>query len=116
MAHEPEKTPAPLVTVGMYYDVIPEKAELFVAKFREVIAALDSVAGHKVTYLYQRVDDPFSYAIMSEWSDRQSFLDFIRSDAFRQVTSWGREQVLRNAPRHKIYPRAEDIGRPAPTP
>jgi heme-degrading monooxygenase HmoA len=97
----------------MYYDVIPDKADMFTAKFRDVIVALGSVEGHKATYLYQRVDDRHSYAIISEWDDRQSFLNFIRSDLFRQVTTWGREQVLRNAPRHKIYPTAEDIGRPA---
>jgi heme-degrading monooxygenase HmoA len=102
-----------MVTVGMYYDVIPEKADLFTAKFREVIEALKSVPGHKSSYLYQRVDDPYSYAILSEWDDQDAFLAFIRSDAFRQVTSWGREQVLRSTPRHKIYPRAEDLGRPS---
>ncbi len=102
-----------MVTVGMYYDVIPEKAELFTGKFREVIAALGNVDGHKTTYLYQRVDDPHSYAIISEWTDRQAFLDFIRSDLFRQVTTWGREEVLRNPPRHTIYPSAEEIGRPS---
>jgi len=99
----------------MYYDVIPEKADLFTAKFRDVIAALGTIPGHKETFLYQRVDDPYSYAIMSEWDDQQAFFDFIRSETFRQVTSWGREQVLRNAPRHKIYPRSEDIGRPSPS-
>ena len=105
-----------MVTVGMYYDVISEKAPLFTAKFREVLAALDGVAGHKVSYLYQRVDDPDSFAILSEWEDEPAFYQFIRSDLFKQVTSWGREQVLRHAPRHKIYPRAEDIGRPSPPP
>ena len=103
-----------MVTVGMYYDVIPEKAPLFTAKFREVIALLDTIPGHKSSYLYQRVDDPASYAIISEWDDQQAFLDFIRSETFRSVTTWGREEVLRNPPRHKIYPRSEDIGRPAP--
>lgn len=102
-----------MVTVGMYYDVIPEKAPLFVAKFQDVIAALGSVEGHKSTFLYQRVDDPYSYAIISEWESEAPFLAFIHSDAFRQVTTWGREQILRNAPRHKIYPRADDLGRPA---
>src|SRR5437764_6955957 len=101
-----------VVTVGMYYDVIPEKADLFTAKFRDVIAALGTIPGHKVTYLYQRVDDPHSYAILSEWDDQQTFLDFIRSETFRQVTAWGREQVLRSPPRHKIYPREEILGRP----
>ena len=43
---------------------------------------------------------------------RKAFFDFIRSEVFRQVTTWGREEVLRNPPRHKIYPSAEDIGRP----
>jgi heme-degrading monooxygenase HmoA len=98
----------------MYYDVIPEKAPLFTAKFREVIKVLATIPGHRESHLYQRVDDPFSYAILSEWDDQQTFLAFIHSDTFRQVTSWGREQVLRSAPRHKIYPKAEDIGRPAP--
>jgi len=104
-----------VVTVGMYYDVIPEKAPLFTAKFQEVIRLLGTVAGHKSSYLYQRVDDPFSFAIISEWDDQQAFLDFIRSETFRSVTTWGREEILRNAPRHKIYPRSEDLGRPAAT-
>jgi heme-degrading monooxygenase HmoA len=101
-----------MVTVGLYYDVIPERAPLFVAKFQEVLKHLTTIPGHQSSYLYQRVDDPYSYAILSEWDDQQAFLGFIRSDAFRATTSWGREQVLRSAPRHKIYPRSEDIGRP----
>jgi heme-degrading monooxygenase HmoA len=113
-AETPFRRNRTVVTVGMYYDVIPEKAPIFVAKFRDVIAVMDQIAGHKASYLYQRVDDPHSYAILSEWDDQQAFFDFIRSDAFKQVTAWGREQVLRNHPRHKIYPRVEDIGRPAP--
>jgi heme-degrading monooxygenase HmoA len=100
-----------MVTVGMYYDVIPQQAELFRAKFRDVLAVLDATPGHTRSFLYQRVDDPDSYAILSEWEDREAFLAFIRSDVFRQVTNWGREQVLRGAPRHTIYPRSEELGR-----
>src|SRR5262249_48327807 len=98
-----------MVTVGMYYEVIPEKASLFLAKFQEVLSLLRETPGHQASYLYQRVDDPYSYAILSEWDDQRAFLDFIHSDTFRQVTSWGREQILRGAPRHKIYPRSEDV-------
>ncbi len=98
----------------MYYDVIPEKASLFTDKFREVLRLLETMPGHRSSFLYQKVDDPYSYAILSEWNDPQAFYDFIRSDTFRQVTNWGREQVLRNAPRHKIYPKSEDVGRPSP--
>lgn len=102
-----------MVTVGMYYDVIPDKAPMFVAKFQEVIALLGNFPGHKESFLYQKVDDPHSYAILSEWDDQEAFQQFLKSDTFRQVTTWGREQVLRGRPRHKIYPRAEDIGRPS---
>lgn len=103
-----------MVTVGLYYDVIPEQSALFERKFQEVLSLLGTMTGHKASYLYRRVDDPHSYAILSEWDDPQAFYDFIRSETFRQVTSWGREQVLRNPPRHKIYPRTEDVGRPSP--
>jgi heme-degrading monooxygenase HmoA len=99
-----------MVTVGMYYDVIAGKDALFRAKFQEVLARLETIPGHKRSFLYQRVDDPGSYAILSEWESRQAFLDFIGSDVFRQVTSWGREQVLRRAPQHTIYPSAEELG------
>src|SRR5689334_7138897 len=46
-----------VVTVGMYYDVIPEKAALFKSKFQEVIDLLKNVPGHRESHLYQRVDD-----------------------------------------------------------
>ena len=38
-----------------------------------------------------------------EWSDEQAFQDFIRSDAFRNVTNWGKEQILSGRPQHKVY-------------
>ncbi|HBL47533.1 MAG TPA: antibiotic biosynthesis monooxygenase, partial [Planctomycetaceae bacterium] len=38
-----------------------------------------------------------------EWSDEQAFKDFIQSDAFRAVTNWGKEEILSDRPRHKIY-------------
>ena len=89
-----------MVTVGMYYDVIPGKAAAVPSpSSRQSSPLLETMPGHSESFLYQRVDDPDSYAILSEWDDRQAFLDFIRSDAFRQVTTWGREQVLRGAPR-----------------
>ncbi len=102
-----------MVTVGMYYDVIAGQGPAFVEKFRAVLAALAITPGHKSSDLYRRVDDEDSFAILSEWDDQDAFLRFIRSDAFRAVTTWGRESVLRNAPRHKIYPRADDLGHPA---
>ncbi|WP_435017048.1 antibiotic biosynthesis monooxygenase family protein [Tundrisphaera sp. TA3] len=101
-----------MVTVGLYYDVLPGEGPRFRAKFEEVVQALKTGPGHKSSFLYQRVDDPDSFAILSEWDDPEAFQAFIRSEAFRSVTAWGRETVLRHPPRHKIYPRSEEIGRP----
>src|SRR5262245_45040663 len=103
-----------MLTIGMYYDVIPDKAKLFEDKFFEVLNLMKSMHGHRQSFLYRRVDDPHSYAIIGEWENQDDFTAFIRSDAFRQVTTWGREQVLRGPPRHKIYPRSEDMGRGGP--
>ncbi len=99
-----------MVTVGMYYDVIPGKNEQFEQKFQEVLAVLNQTPGHKQSFLYKRVDDPNSYAIISEWDSEQAFLDFIHSDAFRKTTAWGRESILRNRPRHQVYGRSKDLG------
>jgi heme-degrading monooxygenase HmoA len=100
-----------MLTIGMYYDVIPEKGKLFEDKFVQVVELMKRMKGHRQSFLYRRVDDPHSYAIIGEWDTQEDFTAFIRSDAFHQVTAWGREQVLRGAPRHKIYPRSEDMAR-----
>jgi heme-degrading monooxygenase HmoA len=101
-----------VITVGLYYDVYPEKAALFEEKFAEVLRVMDGIPGHRASYLYHRVDDPNSYAILSEWDDQGAFESFIRSETFRNVTSWGLSEVLRHPPRHKVYPRADDLRRP----
>lgn len=101
-----------MLTIGLYYEVIPEKAKVFEEKFFQVLRLMEGMKGHQQSFLYQRVDDPYSYAIIAEWETQEDFLAFIRSDAFREVTTWGREQVLRGPPRHKIYPRTEDMSRP----
>ncbi len=103
-----------MLTIGLYYEVIPDKAKLFEDKFFQVLELLKGVKGHRQSFLYRRVDDPFSYAIIGEFDTQQDFMAFVQSDAFKQVTTWGREQVLRGAPRHKIYPRSEDMGQPGP--
>ncbi len=102
-----------MVTVGMYYDVVPGEGPAFEDKFEAVVEALRGAGGHTSSFLYRRVDDPDSYAIISEWADADAFYAFIRSASFREVTAWGRANVLRNPPRHKIYPRSEDVGRPS---
>lgn len=92
-----------MVTVGMNYHVLPGKQADFEQKFAAVIGALRAAAGHTNSTLWKDVSDDASYLITSEWSDEDAFKQFIGSDAFRSVTTWGKEQILSGRPQHKIY-------------
>jgi heme-degrading monooxygenase HmoA len=92
-----------MITVGMNYHVIAGKQADFEAKFASVINALRAAEGHSSSTLWKDVSDDASYLITSEWSDEQAFLGFIHSQAFKDVTSWGKEQILSGRPQHKIY-------------
>lgn len=92
-----------MITVGMNYHVISGKQKDFEEKFRAVIDALKAAAGHESSVLWKDVSDDASYLITSEWSDEQAFQEFIKSEAFRNVTTWGKEQILSRRPQHKIY-------------
>ena len=92
-----------MITVGMNYHVIAGKQTDFEAKFETVIKALRTADGHSSSTLWKDVSDDASYLISSEWSDEQAFLEFIHSQAFKDVTNWGKEQILSGRPQHKIY-------------
>ena len=92
-----------MITVGMNYHVIKGKQQDFEDKFAAVIGALRAAEGHSTSTLWRDVSDDASYLITSEWTDEQAFTEFIRSDAFRDVTNWGKEQILSGRPQHKIY-------------
>jgi heme-degrading monooxygenase HmoA len=98
-----------MITVGLYYDVTPGNEKLFEEKFEEVLNALEGQPGHKVSYLYQQVKRPHSYAILSEWEQQKDFTSFIKSDLFRQVTNWGLDGILENRPSHKVYGQNRDL-------
>jgi heme-degrading monooxygenase HmoA len=92
-----------MITVGMNYRVIEGKQQEFEEKFAGVLDALNSAEGHETSTLWKDTADDASYLITSEWSEEQAFTDFIRSDAFRAVTNWGKEQILAGRPQHKVY-------------
>ena len=87
----------------MNYNVIEGKGQEFETKFNAVIGALEAADGHTTSTLYKDTNDSLSYLIVSEWSDEEAFSTFIRSDAFRAVTDWGKEQILSDRPKHKVY-------------
>lgn len=92
-----------MITVGMNYQVIAGKQAAFEDKFNAVVAALNAAPGHTSSKLWKDVSDDASYLIVSEWSDEEAFQEFVKSDAFRAVTNWGKEQILSARPLHKIY-------------
>ena len=92
-----------MITVGMNYHVLPGKQGEFEAKFAAVIEALRAAAGHASSTLWKDVSDDASYLITSEWTEEQAFMDFIHSQAFRDVTNWGKEQILAGRPSHRVY-------------
>jgi heme-degrading monooxygenase HmoA len=92
-----------MITVGMNYHVIEGKQGDFEAKFGAVMEALNVAEGHTESTLWKDTGDSASYLITSEWSEESAFTEFIRSEAFRAVTNWGKEQILSGRPQHKVY-------------
>lgn len=92
-----------MVTIGMNYRVLPGKGEEFVEKFRAVLAVINDADGHEESHLYQDVDEPESYLIVSNWSAHEAFQDFIQSQAFKDVTSFAKENILAGRPSHRVY-------------
>ena len=92
-----------MTTIGMHYDVIPGKEAEFKNGFINVLEHLKQVAGHIESHLFEDVQSAGSFLIQSEWQTHEAFNDFIKSPAFKNVTSWGKAEILRGRPRHKVY-------------
>lgn len=92
-----------MITVGMNYNVKPGKQQEFEQKFDAVLVAIRSAAGHVESKLFRDVADDTAYLIVSEWSEQDRFMAFIRSAAFKEVTAWGKAEILSGRPKHTIY-------------
>ena len=92
-----------MTTIGMNYEVIAGKEEEFEKGFLSVIEHLKTVPGHADSHLYEDVSSTGSYLILSRWKTRADFDGFLRSDAFKKVTSWGKAEILRSRPKHQVY-------------
>jgi heme-degrading monooxygenase HmoA len=92
-----------MTTIGMHYDVIPGKEEEFERGFLKVIELLKTLPGHRESHLYEDVASVGSYVILSEWERKEDFDAFLHSDAFKSAVAWGRAEILRSRPKHKVY-------------
>lgn len=92
-----------MITIGMNYRVLPGKESLFERACQSVLEVMQQSVGHTRSQIFQELGKTGSYLILSEWSDRAAFDAFVKSEAFAKVTSWGKEQVLAERPRHTTY-------------
>lgn len=92
-----------MITVGMDYKIVAGKDEEFLAVFKKVVGIMADMSGHTATHIYRDVDAEHDYLIVSEWTDKSAFDAFIASDRFKGVVTWGKENVLRDRPKHEIY-------------
>ena len=92
-----------MTTIGMHYDVIPGKEEEFEKGFLGVIEFLKTFPGHTESHMYEDVASVGSYVILSQWNTKEDFDKFMRSPEFAKVVAWGKAEMLRGRPRHKVY-------------
>ena len=89
-------------TMGLNYDVRPERRDDFLNYARSILAAMDGFDGHGQTRLYIDDADENSLMIYSEWESFQHFRDFMGSDAFKKVTV-DTKDMLSGRPKHTVY-------------
>ena len=92
-----------MTTIGMHYDVIAGKESEFEQGFLSTLEIMKTLPGHLDSHLYEDVASRGSYVILSNWENEESFDAFMRSDAFKKAVAWGKAEILRGRPRHKIY-------------
>lgn len=92
-----------MTTIGMNYEVIAGKEDEFEQGFQQVAEYLKTTPGHVESRLYREIGKAGDYLIFSQWQTKESFESFLHSPAFRQTVSWGKAEILRSRPRHKVY-------------
>jgi heme-degrading monooxygenase HmoA len=93
-----------MVTIGMNYEVIEGKEQIFEDACAKVVETMNTIDGHVDSQIYKQVGAKApAYLIVSRWSSEDAFNEFIASDAFKKVTNWGSENILRGRPRHTTY-------------
>jgi heme-degrading monooxygenase HmoA len=92
-----------MTTIGMQYEVKPGKEAEFEAGFLKTIELLKTLPGHVESHLYEDVASRGSYVIFSQWQRKEDFDAFLRSEAFKAAVAWGRAEILRSRPKHRVY-------------
>lgn len=89
-------------TIGLNYDVRPERRDDFLTYARNVLAAMDGFEGHDETRLYIDDADANSLMIYSRWASMDNFKTFMGSDGFKQAMG-DTKDMLTKRPSHTVY-------------
>ena len=92
-----------MTTIGMNYDVIRGKEEEFEKGFLSTLEVMKGLPGHVESHLYAEVGSRGSYLILSQWARKEDFDSFLQSDAFKKAVAWGKAEILRSRPRHRVF-------------
>ena len=93
-----------MVTIGMNYFVIAGKEQIFEDACANVVNTMKGIDGHDSSQIFKQLgDDDPTYLIVSRWESEDAFNGFIASDAFKKVTSWGKDTIRLDRPRHTTY-------------
>lgn len=111
-----KKGAANMVTIGMNYRVIERKEDIFENAFNNVVKAMTQIEGHGESQMFRDINDPLHYLIVSQWNSKEAFDTFIASDSFKNIATWGKEQILSERPRHEIYGEPESAAGSANSP
>lgn len=93
-----------MVTIGMNYQVLPGKEQVFEDACAKVVKTMQTIPGHDHSQIYKAVSSKDAeYLIVSRWQSEEAFDAFVASDAFKKVTSWGKQNILAARPSHTTY-------------
>ena len=73
-----------MITVANRIYVKPEYTEAFEKAFRERAGLVDGMPGFLSNTVLRPVNDGDPYVVLTLWTSRQDFLNWVRSDAFTQ--------------------------------
>jgi len=94
----------------MQYEVKPGKEEEFEQGFLRVLELLRTLPGHIESNLYEDVASVGSYVILSRWATKEDYAAFLRSEAFKSAVAWGKAEILRSRPKHRVYQDDQESG------
>ena len=62
-----------MVTIGMYYEVLDGKEQVFEKAFVSVLGAIQTAEEHRTSRLLRGVFAECSYVFMSKWTSEDAF-------------------------------------------